>query len=460
LALASIASVLADGQPGQEVALCGWARTLRQSKTVSFVDLTDGSCLAGIQVVVDRESLGDAIAHVRTGCSLRIAGVLVESPGTKQRVELRATDVTLFGDVTDDYPLQKKRHSLEFLRTLGHLRVRTNTLSAMLRIRSQVSRAIHAFFMERGFVYLHSPIVTFTDAEGAGEMFRVTTLDPLHPPLREDGSVDFSKDFFGRRAHLTVSGQLEAEVAAMAVSKVYTFGPTFRAENSNTTRHLAEFWMVEPEVAFCELPDLRELAEAFIKGTLSRTLEWCREDLALCDERIAPGILARHEALLASAFEHIPYTECIDILSRAKEPFDHPPVWGADLQTEHERYLCEKHVGRPVVVTDYPAAIKAFYMYRNDDGRTVRAMDVLLPGVGEIIGGSQREHRLPVLEQQLEAFHLDPADYGWYLDLRRYGTVPHAGFGLGFERLLRHITGLENIRDVIPFPRVPGQAGL
>jgi len=457
----SIRTVLATRTPGERITLAGWVRSARHSKGVSFIDLTDGSCLSGIQVVAEPALPGYAsdVAPLRTGCAIEVDGELVASPGKGQKVELKAEQLRLVGDVSDDYPLQKKRHGFEFLRTLGHLRPRTNTLGAVFRMRSEASRAIHDFFHEREFFYLHTPIVTLTDAEGAGEMFRVTTLDPIAPPLTEAGEVDYAQDFFGGKAHLTVSGQLEAEVGALSLSRVYTFGPTFRAENSNTTRHLAEFWMIEPEVAFCDLTALRELAEDFIQGVLARLLESCAEDLAFFDQRIAPSLLERHQKLVETPFAHLTYTEAIDLLQKADQSFEHPVEWGADLQTEHERYLCERYVEGPLIVTDYPAAKKAFYMYRNDDDRTVRAMDVLVPGVGEIIGGSQREHRLDVLRRQLELHELAAEDYAWYLDLRRFGSAPHAGFGLGFERFIRLLTGMENIRDVMPFPRAPGTAG-
>jgi len=457
----SIKKVLEEAREGSPVQLAGWVRSTRHSKGISFIDLTDGSCLSGIQIVAEASLDGyDAqVAPLRTGCSVKIRGELVTSPGKGQQFEVKATGVELIGDVTDDYPLQKKRHSFEFLRTVGHLRPRTNTLGAVLRVRSAASSAIHAFFEERGFIYLHTPIITLTDAEGAGEMFRVTTLDPIAPPTTETGAVDFHEDFFGGCAHLTVSGQLEAEVGALSMSRVYTFGPTFRAENSNTTRHLAEFWMVEPEVSFCDLDDLRQLAQEFIQSVISTILDRCSEDLAFFDQRIEKGLLDRHRRLVETPFAHLTYSEAIDVLEKCGQSFENEIRWGVDLQTEHERYLCERHIGGPLVVTDYPADRKAFYMYRNDDQRTVRAMDVLVPGVGEIIGGSQREHRLASLEDQLERHGLPKDAYSWYLDLRRYGSVPHSGFGLGFERFVRFLTGMENIRDVMPFPRVPGSAG-
>jgi asparaginyl-tRNA synthetase len=366
--------------------------------------------------------------------------------------------VALVGGVADDYPLQKKRHSFEFLRTIAHLRPRTNTIGAVLRVRNAVSKAIHDFFQDRGFVYLHSPIITLSDAEGAGEMFRVSTLDVADPPRTEDGAVDFGRDFFGAESHLTVSGQLEAEIGALALSKVYTFGPTFRAENSNTSRHLAEFWMVEPEVAFCDLSGLADLAEDFLKSIFAAVLDRCPDDMAFFNQRIDDTVLATLSHIIESPFERITYTEAVDVLGRSGESFEFPVRWGVDLQSEHERYLTERHIGRPVVVTDYPDEIKAFYMYLNDDERTVAALDVLVPKVGEIIGGSQREHRLDVLKRRIAAQGLSEEPYWWYLDLRRYGSVPHAGFGLGFERVVQFMTGMANIRDVNPFPRVPGFA--
>jgi asparaginyl-tRNA synthetase len=454
-----IAELLRRPAAGGAVELFGWLRSARHAKDLSFLVLNDGSCLSGVQVVVDPTlpNYGQELRQLGNGDAVRVAGELVESPGTGQRYEVRARAVELIGKADPDYPLQKKRHSLEYLRTIAHLRPRTNTIGAVLRVRSAAARAIHRFFDERGFVLLHSPIITLSDAEGAGSMFRVTTLDAKAPPLA-DGGVDFSRDFFGSEAHLTVSGQLEAEIAALALGNVYTFGPTFRAENSNTSRHLAEFWMVEPEMAFCDLGGNAELAEAFLKHLFGSLLEECAEDMAFFDERIQPGTVATLRHVVDAPFERLPYTEAVAILERSGERFEFPVRWGVDLQSEHERYLAERHVGRPVVVTDYPAEIKAFYMYLNDDGRTVRAMDVLVPRIGEIVGGSQREHRHDVLERRLRAQGLPLERYAWYLELRRFGSVPHAGFGLGFERALQFATGMANIRDVIPFPRVPGYA--
>ncbi|MBW2273796.1 MAG: asparagine--tRNA ligase [Deltaproteobacteria bacterium] len=456
----TIAQILARESAGGQVCARGWLRTARHSKNVSFLELSDGSGFAGLQVVASPE-LGEyeeVVRHLATGCAVAVEGALVESQGKGQRWELQASRVELVGGVDDDYPLQKKRHTLEFLRSLGHLRGRTNTLGAVLRVRNAASRAIHDFFQERGFIHLHSPIVTLSDAEGAGEMFRVSTLDAASPPRGEDGAVDFSQDFFGSEAHLTVSGQLEAEIAALSHSRVYTFGPTFRSENSNTTRHLAEFWMVEPELAFCDLSQVAELAEEFLKELFSAVLEARPDDFEFFEKRISPGLLDTLAHVVDTPFERMSYDEAIAILERSGQSFEFPVEWGIDLQSEHERYLAEEHVKRPLVVTDYPKDIKAFYMYVNDDGRTVRALDVLVPGVGEIIGGSQREHRHDVLLERIRELGLPEEQYWWYLDLRRYGSVPHAGFGLGFERVIQFMTGMANIRDVIPFPRVPGSA--
>ena len=455
-----VREVLARERAGGSVTVRGWLRTVRHSKGVSFLEVSDGSCFAGLQAVAE-PSLPNYESVVRglgTGCAVAITGELVDSPGKGQRYELHATAVELVGGTGDDYPLQKKRHSFEFLRTIAHLRPRTNTIGAVWRVRNAAAMAIHRFFQERGFLYLHTPVITAADAEGAGELFRVTALDPATAPRDAAGGVDWERDFFGRQAFLTVSGQLEAEIGALALGKVYTFGPTFRAEDSNTSRHLAEFWMVEPEMAFCDLAGDMEVAEAFLKAIFAAVLERCPDDLAFFDERIDDSVIATLEHIVAAPFEHIPYGEAIAILEKSGRSFEFPVKWGADLQSEHERYLAEEHVGRPVIVTDYPATIKAFYMYANDDERTVRAMDVLVPKVGEIIGGSQREHRENVLRGRIAAAGLDPADYGWYLDLRRHGSAPHAGFGLGFERVVQFMTGMKNIRDVIPFPRVPGYA--
>jgi asparaginyl-tRNA synthetase len=456
----SVKDVLAREQAGGRVEVQGWLRTVRHSKNVSFLELSDGSCFAGIQVVAAPELDGyaDTITQLSTGCAVRAAGELVDSPGKGQRYEVHADAVELVGGVEDDYPLQKKRHSFEFLRTIAHLRPRTSTLGAILRVRNAAARAIHEFFDERGFVLLHSPVITRSDAEGAGEMFRVTTLDADDPPRGEDGRVDVAQDFFGGPSFLTVSGQLEAEIGALSLSKVYTFGPTFRAENSHTSRHLAEFWMVEPEVAFCDLMGLADLAEAFLKSVFRGVLERCPDDMDFFNTRIDKSVLETLQHVIETPFERISYTEAVEILESSGRSFEYPVTWGCDLQSEHERFLAEEHIGRPVVVTDYPKEIKAFYMYLNDDERTVAAMDVLVPKVGEIIGGSQREHRHDMLVRRIDEAGLDRDPYWWYLDLRRYGSVPHAGFGLGFERVIQFMTGMENIRDVSPFPRVPGYA--
>lgn len=460
MATETIRSMLARKSAGGEALVRGWLRTVRHAKGVSFLDVSDGSCMDGLQVVANPETEGfeDVVRHLATGASVEAHGALVDSPGKGQRYELHAHAVRLVGAAGEDYPLQKKRHSFEFLRTIAHLRPRTNTIGAVLRVRNAASMAIHEFFQREDFLYLHTPIVTASDAEGAGEMFRVTTLPLDDPPRDAEGRVADAEDFFGRPTFLTVSGQLEAEIGALALSRVYTFGPTFRAENSNTARHLAEFWMVEPEAAFYTLGDLAALAERFLKSVFTAVLDRCEDDMAFFAKRIEPEAITRMQAVIDQPFERIPYREAVSILERSGESFEFPVGFGLDLQSEHERWLTEQHVGRPVVVTDWPAKIKAFYMYRNDDDETVAAMDVLVGGVGEIIGGSQREHRHDVLEATIRAHGLDPADYWWYLDLRRFGSVPHAGFGLGFERIVQFMTGMANIRDVIPFPRVPGQA--
>jgi asparaginyl-tRNA synthetase len=456
----SVRALLARQQAGGEVLVQGWLRTVRHAKGVSFLEISDGSCFAGIQVVAAPElpEYEGTVKALRTGCAVSASGELVDSPGSGQRFEIRAQQVLLVGGVGDDYPLQKKRHSFEFLREIAHLRPRTNTIAAVLRVRNAAARAVHEFFQQRGFVWLHAPIITASDAEGAGALFRVTTLDPARPPRTPAGAVDYAQDFFGREAYLTVSGQLEAEIAALALTNVYTFGPTFRAENSNTSRHLAEFWMVEPEMAFCDLEGDVEIAEAFLKFVFRSVLEQCPDDMAFFQQRIDASVIETLEHIVASPFERMTYTEAVRVLEGCGKSFEFPVKWGVDLQSEHERFLAEEHVKRPVVVTDYPAGIKAFYMYRNDDGRTVRAMDVLVPKIGELIGGSQREHREDLLAARIAEAGLEPGPYWWYLELRRHGSVPHAGFGLGFERAVQFITGMANIRDVIPFPRVPGHA--
>ena len=456
-----VVEVLAREAAGGRVLVRGWLRTARHAKGVSFLEVTDGSCMAGLQVVAEPDPLANFESEIRelgTGCAVEAEGELAASPAAGQRFELRAERVTRVGPVGADYPLQKKRHSFEYLRTIGHLRLRTNTLGAVLRVRHAAARAIRRFFDERGFLELQAPIITASDAEGAGAQFRVTTLDPAAPPRTPDGGVDWAQDFFGRPTYLTVSGQLEAEIAALAVSRVYTFGPTFRAENSNTSRHLAEFWMVEPEAAFLDLAGDADLAEAFLRQVVRELLDRCGEDLAFFDERIEQGLRNALTRVADTPFERMTYTEAIARLERSGRAFEFPVAWGVDLQSEHERWLTEEHVRAPLVVTDYPRQVKAFYMYLNDDERTVRALDVLVPRVGEIVGGSQREHRADVLERRMREVGLDPAAYWWYLDLRRHGGVPHAGFGLGFERLIQFVTGMANIRDVIPFPRTPGSA--
>jgi asparaginyl-tRNA synthetase len=455
-----VRELLARARAGGEVTVQGWLRTARHAKEVSFLEVSDGSCFAGIQVVASPQlpEYETVVRALRTGCAVSATGELVDSPGSGQRFEVRAQRVALVGGVGDDYPLQKKRHSFEFLREIAHLRPRTNTLGAVLRIRNAAAHAVHEFFQSRGFVWLQAPIITASDAEGAGAMFRVSTLDPAHAPRTPEGGVDWKQDFFGRQTFLTVSAQLEAEIGALALTRVYSFGPTFRAENSNTSRHLAEFWMVEPEMAFCDLDGDIEVAEAFLKHLFRSVLERCPDDMAFFAERIEKGVIETLEHIVASPFERLTYSEAVRILEGCGKSFEFPVRWGIDLQSEHERYLAEEHVRRPVVVTDYPAEIKAFYMYRNDDGRTVRAMDVLVPKVGEIIGGSQREHREEVLAARMAEHGLDPKAYWWYLELRRHGSAPHAGFGLGFERAVQFMTGMANIRDVIPFPRVPGNA--
>lgn len=456
----SIRAMLRRETAGEAGVVRGWIRTVRHGKEVSFLDVSDGSCMDGMQVVANPETEGyeEAVLNLSTGSAIEAFGQVVESPGKGQRFELHADRVELVGEAGADYPLQKKRHSFEFLRTIAHLRPRTNTIGAVLRVRNAASMAIHEFFQREEFYYLHTPIVTASDAEGAGEMFRVTTLPVGDPPRDADGNVDDGRDFFARPTFLTVSGQLEAEIGALALSRVYTFGPTFRAENSNTARHLAEFWMVEPEAAFCDLEGLADLAERFLKSVFQDVLDRCEDDMAFFAKRIESQAIERMQTVIEKRFERIPYREAVKILEASGEKFEFPVGFGLDLQSEHERWLTEKHVQCPVIVTDWPASIKAFYMYRNADEETVAAMDVLVGGVGEIIGGSQREHRTNVLEATIRAQGLDPADYWWYLDLRRYGSVPHAGFGLGFERIIQFMTGMANIRDVIPFPRTPGQA--
>lgn len=446
---------------GRSIEIRGWVRTRRDSKAgFSFIEVNDGSCLGNLQVVADGSlaNYDDEVLKLTAGCSLVASGTLVASPAAGQASELRAESIRLIGTCAPEtYPLQKKRHSLEKLREWSHLRGRTNTIGAVMRLRSRICDSIHRFFQEQNFCYLHTPIITASDCEGAGELFRVTTLN-LDQLTRSGRAVDYSQDFFGKSAFLTVSGQLEGETYACALSKIYTFGPTFRAENSNTSRHLAEFWMVEPEVAFYDLSDNMRLAEAFLKRILHDVLSSCGEDMAFFDQHIQPGLSDRLAKVIEQPFRHMTYTDAIRVLASSGEPFEYPVAWGTDLQAEHERYLTEKHVGGPLILTDYPAAIKPFYMRLSDDEKTVAAMDVLVPGVGEIIGGSQREDRLDTLLTRMTAQGLNEADYWWYTDLRRYGSAPHAGFGLGLERMVQFASGMANIRDVVPFPRYPGNA--
>lgn len=446
---------------GRSVEVRGWVRTRRDSKAgFSFIEVNDGSCLGNLQVIADGSlaNYTDEVLKLTAGCSLVASGLLVASPAAGQASELRAETIRLIGTCDPEtYPLQKKRHSLEKLREWSHLRGRTNTIGAVMRLRSRICDSIHRFFQEQGFCYLHTPIITASDCEGAGELFRVTTLN-LEQLTRGGRDVDYSQDFFGKSAFLTVSGQLEGETYACALSKIYTFGPTFRAENSNTSRHLAEFWMVEPEVAFYELSDNMRLAEAFLKRILRDVLSHCGEDMAFFNQHIQPGLSARLAKVIDQPFRHMTYTDAIRVLASSGEAFEYPVAWGTDLQAEHERYLTEKHVGGPLILTDYPASIKPFYMRLSDDEKTVAAMDVLVPGVGEIIGGSQREDRLDTLLARMAAQGLNEADYWWYTDLRRFGSVPHAGFGLGLERMVQYASGMANIRDVVPFPRYPDNA--
>lgn len=453
----SVAQLINDTHKyvGQQVQVNGWIRLNRGQKAFGFITLNDGSHFTSLQIVYEKDQLEnfEEVAGLRTGAALNVYGVVVETPNAKQPLEIKATQVKLAADCPEDYPIQPKRHSKEFLREVAHLRSRTNLFSAVFRIRSIAAFAVHQFFQEQGFIYVHTPIITASDAEGAGEMFRVTTLDAEKPPLTPDGNVDFSNDFFGRKTNLTVSGQLEAEAFALAFGKVYTFGPTFRAENSNTARHAAEFWMIEPEIAFAGLREDMELAEAMVKYVISYVMEKAPAEMDFLNEFVDKELLTRLQKIASQNFARITYTEAIEILQKSKQTFDFPVSWGNDLQTEHERYLTEKAIGKPVFVTDYPQEIKAFYMRQNDDGKTVAAMDLLVPGVGELIGGSQREEREDYLRGRMEAMNISLDELGWYLELRKYGGVPHAGFGVGFERLIMYLTGVSNIRDVIPFPR-------
>jgi asparaginyl-tRNA synthetase len=441
--------------PLSGVTVTGWVRTRRDSKEFSFLEVNDGSCLGNLQVIVDAALPEYDVVHdIHTGAAVRIAGDLVESPGKGQRWELRAARLELLGPSPEDYPLQKKRHSDEFLRTIAHLRPRTNKYGAMFRLRARVAGAVHRFFQDRGFYWIHTPIITGSDCEGAGEMFRVTTLDLANVP-KQDGAVDFSQDFFGREAMLTVSGQLSVETCCLALGNVYTFGPTFRSENSNTSRHMAEFWMIEPEMAFADLGDNMTLAEELVRFLVRFVIEECSEDLSLFARFIDQGLMARLGNIAGNEFVRLPYDDAVRILQESGRSFEFAPEWGRDLQSEHERFLTEEHFRKPVIVHDYPKDIKAFYMRQNDDGRTVAAMDVLVPDIGELVGGSQREERLDRLETRIRELGFETADYWWYLDTRRFGSASHSGFGLGFERLLMLLTGVSNIRDVIPFPRTP-----
>ncbi|MEC4896363.1 MAG: asparagine--tRNA ligase [Oscillatoria sp. PMC 1051.18] len=458
MATQRIADILKNGQPDESVTIQGWVRTKRELKNFAFMEVNDGSSMASLQVVLNPQlpNYNDLLKKINTGASVEVTGVLVTSQGKGQRIEVQANYLKVYGESDPEtYPLQKKRHSFEFLRTIGHLRSRTNTLGAVFRVRNAASNAIHQFFQKKGFLWIHTPLITASDCEGAGELFTVTSLDLKKIPRLDSEEIDFEQDFFGRQAYLTVSGQLEAEVMAMSFKNVYTFGPTFRAENSNTSRHLAEFWMVEPEIAFCDLQGDMDLAEEFLKYIFQYVLDNCAEDMEFFNKRIDNTVLATADNIINNDFERITYTEAIALLEKADRKFEFPVEWGADLQSEHERYLAEELFQKPVIVRDYPKGIKAFYMRLNDDDKTVAAMDVLAPKIGEIIGGSQREERLDILEKRIQETEMSPEDLWWYLDLRRYGTVPHAGFGLGFERLVQFMTGMGNIRDVIPFPRTP-----
>ncbi|MFA5570428.1 MAG: asparagine--tRNA ligase [Sphaerochaetaceae bacterium] len=451
-----IATLLHKEPSSEPLQVEGWIRTKRESKSIIFLELNDGSSLKGLQVVIDLNVFHDRdlLTKVTTGAAVSVKGVLVASSGKNQNVELMCSSLTLIGEApVDTYPLQKKRHTFEYLREIAHLRARTNTFGAVARIRHAMSYAIHSFFHEKGFYYVHTPIISTSDAEGAGEMFQVTTLDLQHVPKTKEGEVDYAKDFYGRKASLTVSGQLQGEAYALALKNIYTFGPTFRAENSNTRRHLSEFWMVEPEMAFCTLEGNMALAEEFLTSIFSYVLENCEEDMAFFSQWVEKGISDVLASVVEKPFEHMTYSDAIDQLLKSKAQFDYPVSWGIDLQTEHERFLTEQVCNGPVIVTDYPKEIKAFYMKLNEDNKTVRAMDVLVPRLGEIIGGSERESRLDVLTQRMRDHNLNEEEYWWFLDLRRYGSVPHSGFGLGFDRTVQYVTGMQNIRDVIPFPR-------
>lgn len=445
---------------GKEITVSGWVRTIRVSKNFGFIELNDGSFFKSLQIVIEQDKLENyaEISKLNVGAAITVTGILELTPEAKQPFELKADSAYIDGASTPDYPLQKKRHSFEYLRTISHLRPRTNTFAAVFRIRSLIAYAIHRFFQERGFVYVHTPIITGNDCEGAGEMFEVTTLDMENPPRNEDGSVDYSKDFFGKKTSLTVSGQLNGETYCMAFRNIYTFGPTFRAENSNTTRHAAEFWMIEPEIAFADLADDMDLAEDMLKYIINYCLDNAPEEMEFFNKFVDKGLLDRLHNVVENEFKRITYTEAIELLKKNNDKFEYPVEWGSDLQTEHERYLTETLFKRPVMVTDYPKDIKAFYMKQNSDGKTVAAVDVLVPGIGEIIGGSQREEDYDKLLARIKELGMNEEDYSWYLDLRKYGTNKHAGFGLGFERAVMYITGMQNIRDVLPFPRTVGTA--
>lgn len=455
-----VKEVLTGKSLGKSIILKGWVRTKRGNKNIAFIAINDGSTINNIQVVADLVNFDDELMRdITTGSCIYVKGKLVESMGGGQSVEIQAEVIELYGTADPNtYPLQKKGHSMEFLREIAHLRPRTNTFGAVLRVRHAMAYAIHKFYNDRGFIYLHTPIITGSDAEGAGEMFRVSILDAQNPPLTEDGTVDYTKDFFGKETNLTVSGQLEGELGALALSEVYTFGPTFRAENSNTPRHLSEFWMMEPEMAFYEITENMNLAEDMLKYLVKYALDNCKEDLEFFNKMINKDLLSRLDMVMNNDFVRISYTEAVDILMKSDQKWEFPVSWGTDLQSEHERFLVEQHFKKPVILTDYPKDIKAFYMYQNDDNKTVRGMDVLFPGIGEIIGGSQREHRYDRLKQRMNEMGVPEQDLWWYLETRKFGTAPHSGFGLGFERLLLFVTGMANIRDVIPFPRSPGKA--
>ncbi|MEG1519444.1 MAG: asparagine--tRNA ligase [Clostridia bacterium] len=443
---------------GKTVTVCGWIRTVRDSKAFGFIELNDGSCFKTTQIVFESQDLEnyDEIASQNVGASVIVEGTLVLTPENKQPYEIKASKIVVEGTSTPDYPLQKKRHSLEYLREIAYLRPRTNTFNAVFKIRSECAFAIHKFFHDQNFVYVHTPLITGSDCEGAGEMFKVTTLDAKNPPLTESGEVDYSKDFFGKPASLTVSGQLNGETYAMAFGNIYTFGPTFRAEQSYTSRHAAEFWMIEPEIAFADLDDNMHMAEAMVKSIINHLFETCKDELEFLNQFVDKDLLDRLNNVVSSDFVVLTYTEAIDILEKKKELFDYPVYWGVDLQSEHERYITEKVYGKPVFLINYPKEIKAFYMRMNDDGKTVAACDLLVPGIGELVGGSQREERLDVLKQRINELGLKEEDYWWYMNLRKFGGTKHAGYGLGFERLIMYVTGISNIRDVIPFPRTTG----